>query len=270
MSEIKHKTVLITGGASGIGRIMGELCLQEGAKRLIVWDIDRVQMLRLSEELTGKGYEVHIYQVDLSNSGAIIEAAQTVKQHFGTIDLLFNNAGIIVGKPFEEHSHTDIDKTMRVNADALMHVALEFVPDMIARGSGHIINIASAAGMTANPRMSVYVASKWAAIGWSESLRLELESISKNLRVTTVTPFYIKTGMFEGVQSPILPILDPQVAAQKIIRGVMQNKLFVRMPRLVYALPFLKGILPQRWLDVVMGKWFGIYKSMDHFKGRAS
>jgi all-trans-retinol dehydrogenase (NAD+) len=270
MSEIKHKTVLITGGASGIGRIMGELCLLEGAKRLIIWDIDRVQMLKLSEELIGKGFEVHIYQVDLSDSRAIVEAAGEVKLHFGTVDLLFNNAGIIVGKHFEAHTHEEIDKTMQVNAAALMHVALEFVPGMIAKGAGHIVNIASAAGMTANPRMSVYVASKWAAIGWSESLRLELEAISKHLHVTTVTPFYIKTGMFEGVQSPILPIMDPQVAAQKIIRGIKQNKLFVRMPRLVYALPFLKGVLPQRWLDVVMGKWFGIYKSMDQFKGRAS
>jgi all-trans-retinol dehydrogenase (NAD+) len=268
MSEIKNKTVLITGGASGIGRIMGELCLGEGAKRLIIWDIDRTSLLRESEELIGKGYEVHIYQVDLSNVEEIIRAAEELKLHWGGVDLLFNNAGVVVGKHFQEHTHADISRTMSVNADALMHVALEFIPGMIQKGSGHIVNIASAAGMTANPKMSVYAASKWAAIGWSESLRLELESLSKELHVTTVTPFYISTGMFEGVKSPLLPILDPQVAARKIIEGVKKNRVFVRMPKMVYALPFFKGILPQRWLDLVMGKWFGIYKSMEDFKGR--
>ncbi|MFN4285837.1 MAG: SDR family oxidoreductase [Lacibacter sp.] len=268
MSSIRNKTVLITGGAAGIGKIMGELCLQEGAKELIIWDIDHTAMQKVAEDLTGKGYRVHTYPVDVSRLEQVTQAAAAVKQNQGEIDILINNAGVIIGKQFWEHTHRDIDFTMRINTDAFMHIALEFLPGMISRGSGHLVNIASAAGMTANPKMSVYVASKWAVIGWSESLRLELEAVSKNLRVTTVTPFYINTGMFEGVRSPIVPILDPNKAARKIIAGIKQNKIFVRMPGIVYILPFVKGILPQRWADTVIGKWFGIYKSMDHFKGK--
>lgn len=268
MSNIQNKTVLVTGGASGIGKLMGELCLKEGARRLIIWDINKDNLLKVSEELIGKGYEVHIYQVDLSKPDQIIKHAHEVKDNIGDVDILFNNAGVIVGKMFHEHTHDDINNTMSVNADALMHVTLEFLPAMIAKKSGHIINIASAAGLMSNPKMSVYCASKHAVIGWSESLRLELEEISNNLRVTTVTPSYISTGMFDGVRSPIVPLLKPEVAAKQVIDGVKSNAIFVRMPKIVYSVPFLKGLLPARWMDHVTGKWFGFHKSMDEFRGR--
>lgn len=268
MSEIKNKTVLVTGGASGIGKLMGTLCLEESAARLIIWDIDRKKTEETVHELSQRGYEVHSCHIDVSNTEEICMAAKDINEKWGGVDLLFNNAGIVVGKDFQHHTHHDIDFTMGINTAALMHTTLEFLPGMIERKQGHIINIASAAGMTANPKMSVYVASKWAVIGWSESIRLELEQLSTSLRVTTVTPFYINTGMFDGVRSPLVPIVDQHVAARKIINGVRKNKIFVRMPWIVYALPFFKGVLPQRWLDTVVGKWFGIYKSMHHFKGR--
>lgn len=268
MSQIKDATVLITGGASGIGKLMGELCLQEGAKRLIIWDVDQHKSKELAAFLLSRGYEVHIYYIDLRNVDEIMLAATDIKQKFGGIDLLFNNAGVIVGKEFYHHTHQEIDFTMCINTNALMHVALEFIPGMIEKKKGHIINIASAAGLVSSPKMSVYTASKHAVIGWSESLRLELESISKDLHVTTVTPSYISTGMFEGVRSSVVPILKPETAARKIISGVKKNKIFIRMPRIVYVVPFVKGVLPQRWFDVVVGKWFGFHKSMDAFKGR--
>lgn len=269
MSRIKDATVLITGGASGIGKLMGEICLQEGAKRLIIWDIDRRKTESFSAELLSKGFEVHTYHTDVSNVEQIVSAAKDIKQKFGAVDILFNNAGVIAGnKPFHQNTHHDINFTMSINTDALMHVALEFLPGMIEQKRGHIVNISSAAGILAVPKMSVYVASKHAVIGWGESMRLELEAISKDLHVTTVTPSYINTGMFEGVRSPLVPILKPETAAARIIAGVKKNRIYVRMPLIVYAVPLLKGILPQRWLDVVAGKWFGFHKSMDAFKGR--
>jgi all-trans-retinol dehydrogenase (NAD+) len=139
---------------------------------------------------------------------------------------------------------------------------------MIADKNGHIVNIASAAGMVSNPKMSVYAASKWAVIGWSDSLRLEMEEQKTNVKVTTVTPFYINTGMFDGVKSSIIPIVDQDVAAKKIIKGIEKNKLFVRMPGIVYAILFVKGILPARWFDMVVGKWLGMFNTMNEFKGR--
>jgi len=269
MSNIKDTTVLITGGASGIGKLMGEMCLEQGARQLIIWDIDENKTVALVTSLRSQGYEVHYNILDLEKTEAIIKAAKEVLEKFGAIDLLFNNAGVVVGKEFIHHTHRDIDFTTNINVNALMHVTLEFLPVMISRKKGHIINIASAAGLMAVPKMAVYVASKHAVLGWSESLRLELETVSKNLHVTTVTPSFISTGMFEGVRSPVIPLVTPEKAAKKIIKGVKRNKRYVRMPGIVYLVPFIKGVLPQRWFDVVAGKWFGFYKSMNTFRGRS-
>ncbi len=271
MSDIKNTTVLITGGASGIGKLMGELCLQEGATRLIIWDVDQKKTAETLAVFQSKGYEVYSYCTDVSKVDEIIAAANDIKQKWGGIDILFNNAGVICGNQlFHQFSHRDIDFTMRTNANAMMHVALEFLPGMIERKSGHIVNIASAAGMIANPKLSVYCASKHAVIGWGESVRLEVEAIAQNLHVTTVTPSFINTEMFQGVRSPVIPLADPIVAARKIINGVKKNKIYVRMPWIAYTVPFMKGILPQRWLDVIVGKWMGFHKSMDSFKGKQS
>jgi all-trans-retinol dehydrogenase (NAD+) len=88
------------------------------------------------------------------------------------------------------------------------------------------------------------------------------------VNITTVTPFYINTGMFDGVKSPIVPIVPSEIAVAKIIKGIEKNKTYVRMPGLVYAIPFFKGVLPQKWFDILVGRWFRIYKTMDTFTGR--
>jgi len=268
MTKFANKTILITGGASGIGKIMANKILKLGASNMILWDINKPNIDSTVEEFKNQGFAVHSYIVDVADTEQIKQTALAVKTKFGKIDILINNAGIVVGKYFHEHTHTDIDRSMQINTTALMHITLEFLFDMIEKDNGHIVNIASAAGLISNPKMSVYCASKWAAIGWSDSLRIELERITKNVKVTTVTPYYISTGMFDGVKSPIIPIVKPEKAADKIIRGILKNKLFVRMPWLVYTLPFIKGILPVRWFDFIVGKGFSVYKTMEEFKGR--
>lgn len=266
MTKFKDKTVLITGGAAGIGKIMANKILNLGASKMILWDINKENLEITTKQLKESGFDVYSYIVDVANLEMVKQTAQKVKDEVGKVDILINNAGVVVGKYFHEHSHDDIDFSMNINASALMHITLEFLNDMIETGEGHIVNIASAAGMVSNPKMSIYSASKWAAIGWSDSLRLELELISK-IKVTTVTPYYISTGMFDGVKSRIIPIVKPEIAANKIIKAIRKNKLFIRMPWLVYLLPFIKGILPVRWFDFIIGKGFGVYKTMDEFKG---
>ncbi|MCD4833615.1 MAG: SDR family oxidoreductase [Bacteroidales bacterium] len=267
MTKFKDKVVLITGGAAGIGKLMAEKILHLGASKMILWDINKENLDTTTKQLKESGFDVYSYIVDVSNLEIVKQTAQKVKDEVGKVDILINNAGVVVGKYFHEHSHDDIDFSMNINISALMHITLEFLNDMIETGEGHIVNIASAAGMTSNPKMSVYSASKWAAIGWSDSLRLEMEQISKNIRVTTVTPYYISTGMFDGVKSPIIPIVKPETAANKIIKAIKKNRIFIRMPWLVYTLFFIKGILPVRWFDFIIGKGFGVYKSMNEFKG---
>jgi short-subunit dehydrogenase len=199
----------------------------------------------------------------------IERAAKIAKDTYTTIDILFNNAGIVVGKPFAEHSHRDITKTININTSALMHIAREFLPDMIDQCEGHIINLASASGLIANPNMSVYAASKWAVIGWSESVRLEMEREETGVNITTVMPSYISTGMFDGAKSPFMtPVLTPDYIVDKIMEAVKNNEIILQEPFMVKSVPVLKGILPQRVFDFVAGKIFGVHNTMDNFKGR--
>ena len=268
MTKIKGSTVLITGGASGIGKLMGQRFLEEGAAKMIIWDINESALQEVTDSWEQEGYSVFPYQVDVSSSQQIEEMAADVEQHVGPVDILVNNAGVVVGKDFTDHQAQDIDATIDINVKGVMHLARAFLPGMIAQDQGHIVNIASAAGMTPNPKMSVYAASKWAVLGWSESLRLELERISKSLHVTTITPGYIDTGMFEGVKAPMLtPILKPQEIVEEIIKAVRKDKILVRAPKIVNLLPFLRGVLPTRVFDYT-AEQLGVYNSMSDFKGR--
>lgn len=259
-------SVLITGGASGIGKLMGEILLRRGA-RLVIWDINRERLEETLSEFSKIG-SVAGYVVDISSTDQLQKMARQTTEEHGQVDLLINNAGIVVGKLFQDHSVEDITKTMNINANAPMIVALQFLPAMLARKSGHICNIASSAGLISNPRMSVYAASKWAAVGWSDSLRLEMEQNKTGVRITTVTPYYISTGMFDGVRSSVIPILRPEKAAHKIIRGIENNRIFVKMPLIIHFVRLCQGIFPIPIFDWLVGKVLGIYRTMEHFEGR--
>lgn len=269
MTQIKNRCVLITGGASGIGKLIARRCLELRAYKVILWDINEINLLKTKSEFAKLGYNVDIEVVDVASLEDIERAAKVAKDTYTTIDILFNNAGIVVGKPFAEHSHRDITKTININTSALMHIAKEFLPDMIDQCEGHIINLASASGLIANPNMSVYAASKWAVIGWSESVRLEMERGETGVNITTVMPSYISTGMFDGAKSPFMtPILTPEYIVDKIMEAVKNNEIILQEPFMVKSVPLLKGLLPQRMFDFVAGKIFGIHNTMDDFKGR--
>ena len=265
MSRIKGANVLVTGGANGIGKLMGESCLLEGAAHLVIWDINDANLKNTIVEFSKKGFKnVTPYLVDVSDIDDIEKTATKVLLDVGNIDILFNNAGIVAGsKRFWEHTRNDIEKTMAINSNGVMHVARVFLPDMLKQGHGHVVNIASIAGIITNVNMAVYVASKWACIGFSESLRLELEQEKGEFHVTTVTPSYIDTGMFKGVSAPLLfPLVKPEEMVKQIIDGVKKDKVFVRAPDMVNVVPFLKGVLPTRAFDFV-ANILGVTKSMD-------
>ncbi len=268
MSKISASKVLVTGGASGIGKIMGRMALQRGAEALIIWDINEANIAAAVKELGAYG-RVLGYRVDVSDADRVAEAYAQVCSDAGGVDILINCAGIVAGnKTFDRENVADIRRTMDINAVAPMVVALQVLPDMIARGSGHICNIASAGGLISNPRMSVYGASKWAVIGWSDSLRIELSEARSKVRVTTVAPYYINTGMFDGVRSRIIPILDPERTSRKIIRAIERNSDFRGIPFGFHFIRLMQGIFPTVVFDFLFGKCFGIYSTMDNFVGR--
>lgn len=268
MTKIKESCLLITGGASGIGRIMSRMALERGARQVVIWDINEQSIASAEAELSAYG-KVKGYRVDVSDSECVKQSYERVTQECGDVDIVINCAGIVTGnKTFDKQSVSDIERTMSINAVAPMVVALQALPDMVRRNSGHICNIASAAGMISNPKMSVYAASKWAVIGWSDSVRIELKQARSKVRVTTIAPYYINTGMFDGVQSRLLPILKPEPTARRILRAIERNKDFKGLPFGFHFIRACQALLPTSWFDKIMGDWIGIYSTMDNFTGR--
>lgn len=264
--------VLVTGAAGGMGRLYALRAAREGAEVVILWDVDADALAGTAAEVAALGARAVPRTVDLADRAAIAGAAREARAE-GPLALLVNNAGIVRGAYFWDHApDRDIALTMDINALAPMYVTLEFLPDMMA-GAGRprrILNVASAAGTVSNPRMSVYAASKWAVIGWSDSLRLELEQQGYgHLKVTTFCPSYISTGMFEGARGPLLtPLMTPEDAVDRAWRATTAGRPQLIAPAMATLGKVLKGILPVRAWDFVGGKVFGIYTTMDSFTGR--
>ncbi|MEO6309765.1 MAG: SDR family oxidoreductase [Leifsonia sp.] len=268
--------VLITGAAGGMGRLYAERAVAEGAAAVILWDRDAAGVTSTAGELSalaGEGTRVVPYVIDISDLGAIAQTAQRVRTEVGNPDILINNAGIIRGKYFWEHDNGDDTRpTMQINALAPMYITREFLPGMMDNfyRAARIVNIASAAGTLSNPRMSVYAASKAALIGWSDSLRLELlQQDHRNVKVTTVCPSYISTGMFAGARGPLLtPVMTPEYVVDRVWAAMLAGKPQLMMPWTVGLARALRGVLPQPAWDAVAGGLFGVYRSMDRFTGR--
>ena len=266
--KFENANVLITGGASGIGKIMGRMALEKGASCLIIWDINPQTIATAVSELSKIG-KVKGYIVDVSRNELVVEGYNKVVSECGEVDILINSAGIVTSnKTFDKQTADEIVRTININTIAPMFVTRAMLPGMIARNRGHVCNIASAGGMLSNPKMSVYAASKWGAIGWSDSVRIELQDMKSDVHFTTVAPYYINTGMFDGVKSRIIPILKPEYVCKRIIRAIERNKSFRGIPFGFHFIRFWQFILPTRVFDWLFGEVMGIYHTMDNFTGR--
>jgi short-subunit dehydrogenase len=266
--KIKGSNVLITGGASGIGKIMGRMALEKGARNLIIWDINIAAIEAVKQEFKELG-NVYGYRVDVSSNDTVVNTYKRVLEDCGEVDILINCAGIVTSnKTFDQMSADEITRTININTIAPMFVAHAMLPGMLRRNRGHICTITSAGGMLSNPKMSVYAASKWGATGWSDSVRIELQEMKSKVRITTVAPYYINTGMFDGVKSPIIPILKPEYVSRKVLRAIEKNKNFAGIPFGFHFIRFWQAFLPTRVFDFFFGKVFGIYHAMDKFTGR--
>ena len=247
---------------------MGRMALEKGAKCFIIWDINPAGIEATKKEMSRFG-QVKGYVVDVSNFEVVNLAYKKVVEECGSVDILINCAGIITSnKTFDKMSVDEMTRTMNINTLAPMFVTRAMLPDMIERNSGHVCNITSAGGMLSNPRMSVYAASKWGAIGWSDSVRIELQNAKSNVHFTTVAPYFINTGMFNGVKSPIIPVLKPEYVAKRIIKAIERNKSFKGIPFGFHFIRFWQFVLPTRIFDWFFGEVMGIYHAMDAFTGR--
>ncbi|MFE3543292.1 SDR family NAD(P)-dependent oxidoreductase [Nocardia sp. NPDC059177] len=272
LETVAGKRVLVTGAAMGLGKLFAEHAVREGADAVVLWDVNELALRETAAQLTAQGGKVHPYVVDVSSQDSIKENAEAVRKEVGGIDILVNNAGIVRGNTYfwETENRADIDKTMAINSLAPMYIALEFLPGMVAgAGEARILNIASSAGLVANPRMAVYAASKWAALGWSDSVRLELEQAGhQHVKVTTVCPTYINTGMFDGAKGILFtPMLEQHDVVDTSWSEMKKGGALVVLPWTSRMNRALTGLLPIKIRDLYLNA-VGVYHSMDQFTGR--
>jgi all-trans-retinol dehydrogenase (NAD+) len=260
--------ILITGASSGIGKLMAETFAAEGA-RVILWDINRVTLEAVEKELTERGLRCATYLCDVSSRDSVHDTAKRVIREHGPIDILINNAGVVSGRPLLEISDAEIERTFGVNALAPIWTTRAFLPAMIERGRGHIVTIASAAGLIGVPKMTDYAASKHAAVGFDDALRSELRHLGhRGIRTTVVCAYFISTGLFDGASkaTPLLPILTPDYATRQIVRAIRRGRRRLLLPRAV-ALVYLGRLLPAPIFDWIV-RALGVTRSMDNFTGR--
>ena len=268
MSDYAGRTVLVTGAAGGMGRLLALRFAAEGAS-VVLWDVNAQGVDAVRAEIAAAGGTARAYTCNLADRRAIAAVAAKTLAEAGPVDILLNNAGIVSGKTLLDASDDDIQRTFDVNALALFWTTRAFLPGMIARDRGHVVTIASAAGIVGTSRLVDYCASKHAAVGFDEALRLELRRAGSRVKTTVVCPFYVSTGMFAGVKTRIpllLPILDPDYVVNRIVEAVRRDRRRLILPRFVY-LTWLVRILPVGVFDAVM-EFFGVNKSMDEFTGR--
>lgn len=267
MTSLAGKNVVITGAASGIGRLMAVRFAEKGSNVAIL-DINQENLNETLREITeiGHGIRALPYICDVSNDKEISRIVKKLKSDFGAIHVLVNNAGIASGRWIAETTFEEIKKTIDVNLLGLMWMTRELIPEMMSRNEGHIVNISSAMGLVAVPRMSDYAATKFGVIGYSDSLRMELKKKGySGVKVTVVCPSGIDTGMFCGYKSPLLsPLLKPEDVAGNVVKAVEKNKTYLKLPFIVNFIPFVKG-LPADLVDK-LGELLGITKTMDHLE----
>jgi all-trans-retinol dehydrogenase (NAD+) len=268
MSKLDGKRVLITGGAQGIGFQMAIKFAERGAD-VVLADIDEEKLAAAVASLEERAIVPAAFQVDVTNPASIAAMRARLMAEVGPIDVLINNAGVVFGGPFTKTSLDDHFKTYEVNVLGLVAMTHAFLDDLVARPEAHLVHIASASGFIGLPYGSTYASSKWAVIGFGESIRAELNVQGhKHVHHTIVCPSYIGTGMFDGAEAPkATSILEPAYLAEKVVLAVEHDKVHVLEPFMVKLTPLLRDLLPTGLYDR-LAHLFGADTSMARWTGR--
>ena len=225
------RTILITGASGGLAQEMVKLLPQD---QLILLGRNKEKLV----QLYGNHPQAELIEIDISDVQALEELVAELYQRYGEIDVLINNAGYGIFEDFDKISDQDIHQMFEVNTFALMNLSRLVGVRMKETRKGHIITIVSMAGLIATGKSSLYSATKFAAIGFSNALRLEL--MPHGVYVTTVNPGPIRTAFFDQadpdgsyLKSVDRFLLEPDDVAKKIIKTIGKNKREINLPLLL-------------------------------------
>ncbi len=218
--QITNSTAVVTGATTGIGRAIA-LALGERGASVAVCARNQQAVEQMVGELESRGVTATGLACDVSDEQAIARFAEHVHQQFGHVDALVNNAGIGHLGKFLDLTTDQIDETFAVNVRGLMLVTAAFLPRMLEREIGHIVNVASLAGRNGFVGGTVYGASKHAVMGFSKSLMLEVRD--KNIRVVAICPGTVETPFFEKTGIDLQnadKVLQPEDVAATVVAAL--------------------------------------------------
>lgn len=265
--DIKGQVVLITGGGSGIGRVM---CLKFAARgaKIVTWDVNAAGNDETVRQVVDAGGLCRAYTVDLCDRRAIYAASVKVKQEVGKVDILINNAGVVTGKKLLNSPDDEIIRTFEVNTLSHFWTVKAFLGDMMLSNKGHIVTVSSIGGWIGCNNLVDYCSSKFAAVGFDESLRLELKTEgATGVKTTVVCPIYIDTGMFEGIRANFVRLLTPEWVANEIVDATLMDVTVLMLPKAMRLAVIMKLILPEK-ISYRLSQMFGMTVMMDTFVGR--
>ena len=229
---------LITGASSGLGEATARQLAREGFT--VILAARRAALLNeLVSEITQANGAAHAIPTDMTQPTQIEALAKQALQQFGRVDVLVNNAGVSEQVQAYEASDEQIEFIMRTNFTSAVQLTRALVPQMLARGSGHVINVASVLGHLAVPMVSLYSASKHALRAWNDSLRRELRSTG--VRISLVSPGFIRTAMTEGIRAP-MP--GPEAVANAISGLIRRPKREVFVPGIYRLTAWAEAVAP--------------------------
>ncbi|OHU19172.1 acetoin dehydrogenase [Mycobacteroides franklinii] len=263
MDGFSGKVAAVTGAGSGIGRALAIELARSGAK-VAISDIDAEGLAETELQVRALGAEVHSDRLNVVERESFLHYADALKDHFGTVNQIYNNAGIAYSGDVGASPFKDIERIFDVNLWGVVNGTKAFLPHLIASGDGHVINVSSLFGLMSMPGQSAYNAAKFAVRGFTESLRQEMIIGKKPIAVTCVHPGGVKTAIArnataaEGIDvqaaaamfEKYLANTSPKAAARIILTAVRKKKSRVLVGPDAKALDVLVRVMGARYQDL--------------------